>query len=102
MAGGSRARDANGVDAELPGEIDPALAIIVDVSHLGFGASLAAHVPSGVAQTYHCPPVPNNPTLRRARLACLGDLTLDIVVRASAPVAAGTDVPASISFRVGG
>jgi sugar/nucleoside kinase (ribokinase family) len=32
----------------------------------------------------------------------MGDLTLDIVVRSQAAVEAGTDVPATISFRVGG
>jgi sugar/nucleoside kinase (ribokinase family) len=36
------------------------------------------------------------------RLACLGDLTLDIVVRAESGVATGTDVPGVVQFRVGG
>ena len=35
-------------------------------------------------------------------MACLGDLTLDIVVRAGDAVDTGTDVPASIRFRAGG
>ena len=35
-------------------------------------------------------------------MACLGDLTLDIVVRADDSVDAGTDVPAGIRFRAGG
>lgn len=35
-------------------------------------------------------------------LGCLGDATLDIVVRTTAPVDSGTDVPAAISFRIGG
>ena len=38
----------------------------------------------------------------KPHLACLGDVTLDIVVRASGEVDAGTDVPAAISFRIGG
>lgn len=39
---------------------------------------------------------------KRPRLACLGDLVLDIVVRADAAVEAGTDVPGTIRFRAGG
>jgi sugar/nucleoside kinase (ribokinase family) len=35
-------------------------------------------------------------------LVCLGDLTLDIVVRADDTVDVGTDVPAAIRFRAGG
>ncbi len=35
-------------------------------------------------------------------MACLGDLALDIVVRAGDSLDAGTDVPASIRFRAGG
>ncbi|MEP7378833.1 MAG: PfkB family carbohydrate kinase [Chloroflexota bacterium] len=38
----------------------------------------------------------------RPRLVTIGDLTLDIVVRQSAGIESGTDVPAAISFRVGG
>jgi sugar/nucleoside kinase (ribokinase family) len=36
------------------------------------------------------------------RLVALGDLTLDIVVRPSAPIAAGSDVGGEIGFRAGG
>ncbi|MEX2547025.1 MAG: PfkB family carbohydrate kinase [Chloroflexota bacterium] len=39
---------------------------------------------------------------KQPRLACLGDLTLDIVVRADTGVEAGTDVPGVVRFRVGG
>ncbi|MDL2335075.1 MAG: PfkB family carbohydrate kinase [Chloroflexota bacterium] len=38
----------------------------------------------------------------RPRLLTIGDLTLDIVVRQSAAIESGTDVPAQISFRAGG
>jgi sugar/nucleoside kinase (ribokinase family) len=38
----------------------------------------------------------------KVALACLGDLTLDIVVRGSAPAALGTDVAATVRFRAGG
>ena len=39
---------------------------------------------------------------KRPSLACLGDLMLDVVVRAEADVEAGTDVPGSVRFRAGG
>jgi sugar/nucleoside kinase (ribokinase family) len=39
---------------------------------------------------------------KRPTLACLGDLTLDIVVRADDTVDVGTDVAAVIRFRAGG
>lgn len=39
---------------------------------------------------------------QRPRLATIGDLTLDIVVRQSADTELGTDVPAAITFRAGG
>ncbi|MEO8625198.1 MAG: PfkB family carbohydrate kinase [Candidatus Limnocylindrales bacterium] len=39
---------------------------------------------------------------KRPRLLTIGDLTLDIVVRQSAGMESGTDVPAEISFRAGG
>lgn len=39
---------------------------------------------------------------RRPRLLALGDLVLDIVVRAEKPVLSGSDVRGDISFRVGG
>jgi sugar/nucleoside kinase (ribokinase family) len=52
----------------------------------------------GVARAYHWPPVRR----KRPRLACLGDLVLDIVVRAQAGVALGTDVPGTVRLRVGG
>ncbi len=39
---------------------------------------------------------------RRPRLLTIGDLMLDVVVRAHAPIDEGTDVPGSIRFRVGG
>jgi sugar/nucleoside kinase (ribokinase family) len=38
----------------------------------------------------------------KPRLVTMGDLTLDIVVRQSARIESGTDVPAQISFRAGG
>jgi len=38
----------------------------------------------------------------KPRLVTMGDLTLDIVVRQSARIETGTDVPALISFRAGG
>jgi sugar/nucleoside kinase (ribokinase family) len=38
----------------------------------------------------------------RPRLLTIGDLTLDIVVRQSARIESGTDVPAAIAFRAGG
>ena len=38
----------------------------------------------------------------RPRLVTIGDLTLDIVVRQSARIESGTDVPAAIRFRAGG
>ena len=39
---------------------------------------------------------------RRPTLAAIGDLILDIVVRADAPPATGTDVPGTIMLRAGG
>ena len=39
---------------------------------------------------------------KKPRLVTIGDLTLDIVVRQSARIESGTDVPARISFRAGG
>jgi sugar/nucleoside kinase (ribokinase family) len=36
------------------------------------------------------------------RLIALGDLTLDIVVTPSAPIATGSDTPGAIQFRIGG
>jgi sugar/nucleoside kinase (ribokinase family) len=39
---------------------------------------------------------------RRARLLTIGDLMLDVVVRAEAGIEEGTDVPGTIRFRVGG
>ena len=39
---------------------------------------------------------------RRPRLACLGDLMLDVVVQAEAAPQPGTDVAGSLRFRVGG
>jgi sugar/nucleoside kinase (ribokinase family) len=38
----------------------------------------------------------------RPRLVSVGDVVLDIVVRPERPVASGTDVPGTISFRAGG
>jgi sugar/nucleoside kinase (ribokinase family) len=38
----------------------------------------------------------------KPRLVTIGDLTLDIVVRQSARIESGTDVPAAIAFRAGG
>ena len=40
--------------------------------------------------------------MAKVALACLGDLTLDIVVRGSAAAALGTDVAATVRFRAGG
>jgi sugar/nucleoside kinase (ribokinase family) len=39
---------------------------------------------------------------RRPRLACLGDLTLDVVIRSEQPLASGTDVPGTVVLRAGG
>ena len=39
---------------------------------------------------------------KQPRLVCLGDLTLDIVVRAAAAVEGGTDVPGVVQLRLGG
>jgi sugar/nucleoside kinase (ribokinase family) len=39
---------------------------------------------------------------KKPRLLTIGDLALDIVVRQSARIESGTDVPAQISFRAGG
>ena len=39
---------------------------------------------------------------KHARLVCLGDLALDVVVRAEAAVDAGTDVAGVVKLRVGG
>jgi sugar/nucleoside kinase (ribokinase family) len=54
-------------------------------------------------------PKPTRPTAlplrraaRRPRLVAIGDLVLDIVVRAERPPVTGTDVAGQISFRVGG
>ena len=38
----------------------------------------------------------------RPRLLTIGDLTLDVIVRQSARIESGTDVPAAIQFRAGG
>jgi len=35
-------------------------------------------------------------------LVCLGDLMLDVVVRASTPIERGTDVPGDVRFRLFG
>jgi sugar/nucleoside kinase (ribokinase family) len=40
--------------------------------------------------------------MTKPRIVCLGDLMLDVVVRAAAPLEAGTDTPGSVSFRLGG
>lgn len=40
--------------------------------------------------------------MRKPRLVCLGDLTLDIVVRAAAAAEVGTDVPGVVQLRLGG
>ena len=40
--------------------------------------------------------------MKKPRLACIGDLMLDVVVRPSADLATGTDVPGSVRLRLGG
>ncbi|HEY7023975.1 MAG TPA: PfkB family carbohydrate kinase [Candidatus Limnocylindrales bacterium] len=40
--------------------------------------------------------------MKKPRIVCIGDLMLDVVVRASADVELGTDVPGSVRFRLGG
>lgn len=45
---------------------------------------------------------PPLPPVSPRRLVVLGDLTLDIVVRPATSLAAGSDVPGEIGFRIGG
>ena len=40
--------------------------------------------------------------MTKPRLTCIGDLMLDVVVRAAADVETGTDTPGSVRFRLGG
>jgi sugar/nucleoside kinase (ribokinase family) len=40
--------------------------------------------------------------MKKLRLTCIGDLMLDVVVRAAADVETGTDTPGSVRFRLGG
>lgn len=40
--------------------------------------------------------------MKKPRLVSIGDLMLDVVVRAETPTEAGTDVPGSVGFRLGG
>ncbi len=40
--------------------------------------------------------------MKKPRIICLGDLMLDVVVRAAADIETGTDVPGSMRFRLGG
>src|SRR6478672_7741303 len=40
--------------------------------------------------------------MKNPRLVSIGDLMLDVVVRASAPIAQGTDTPGTVRFRLGG
>jgi sugar/nucleoside kinase (ribokinase family) len=40
--------------------------------------------------------------MKKPRLACIGDLMLDVVVRPSAELATGTDIPGSVRLRLGG
>ena len=40
--------------------------------------------------------------MKKPRLACIGDLMLDVVVRPNAELAKGTDVPGSVRLRLGG
>ncbi len=40
--------------------------------------------------------------MKKPRIVCLGDLMLDVVVRASAGIEDGTDVPGTVRFRRGG
>jgi sugar/nucleoside kinase (ribokinase family) len=40
--------------------------------------------------------------MKKPRIVCIGDLMLDVVVRPSADVEEGTDVPGSVRFRLGG
>src|SRR4051812_14611095 len=40
--------------------------------------------------------------MKKPRLISIGDLMLDVVVRADVALEAGTDVPGSVRFRLGG
>jgi len=40
--------------------------------------------------------------MKKPRLACIGDLMLDVVVRPTAELATGTDIPGSVRLRLGG
>src|SRR6476646_1868090 len=40
--------------------------------------------------------------MKKPRLVCIGDLMLDVVVRASIDVEQVTDVPGTVRFRAGG
>jgi sugar/nucleoside kinase (ribokinase family) len=40
--------------------------------------------------------------MKKPRLICIGDLMLDVVVRAEAAIESGTDTPGSVRFRLGG
>src|SRR4051794_37873867 len=40
--------------------------------------------------------------MKKPRLICIGDLMLDVVVRPDLSLEAGTDVPGSVRFRLGG
>jgi len=40
--------------------------------------------------------------MKKPRIVCIGDLMLDVVVRAATDVEVGTDVPGTVRFRLGG
>ena len=40
--------------------------------------------------------------MKKPRIVCIGDLMLDVVVRASTDVEHGTDIPGTVRFRAGG
>lgn len=40
--------------------------------------------------------------MKKPRIVCIGDLMLDVVVRASVELESGTDVPGTVRFRAGG
>lgn len=49
------------------------------------------------ASPYHC-----RPSMKKPRIVCIGDLMLDVVVRATVELDSGTDVPGTVRFRAGG
>lgn len=68
---------------------------------LSLSSTPAAALPRGGAVAAR-PARLARPRQRRPRLACLGDLALDIVIRPDSELAAGTDVAGGIELRAGG